>query len=170
MTLKFFDFAKADARAQTGIAIQTVPEQRWARCDIKSVSLLPNVLAKQAAREAGAYEAWFVDVDGNVTEGSSSNAWIVTKAGKLITRQLDEAILPGITRQTILTVAAERQIAIEERPFTVAEAKAAREAFISSATTLVTPVVTIDGAPVADGKPGGMAKALREAYLAAVGA
>lgn len=168
ITLRHFDFAKAEARAEAGIAVRTMPDIRWKRCDIKSVSLLPNVLAKQAAREAGAHEAWFVDDGGIVTEGASTNAWIVAAGNRLVTRHLDHAVLPGITRQAIIGVAAEKGLELEQRGFTVAEAKAAREAFVTSATTFVTPVVSIDGAPVGTGKPGDLSRALRATYLAAV--
>ncbi len=152
-------------RAETGIKVITVPENRWERVDIKSVGLLPNVLAKQRAKEAGAQEAWFVDTDGNVKEGGSSNAWIVTKDGKLVTRPADEGILRGITRTTLFDVARKLGLEIEERFFSVAEAKAAREAFITSATTVVMPVVAIDGEPVANGHPGSVALSLREAFF-----
>jgi len=170
MTLKHFDFEKAEARAAAGVAVRTLPDLRWARCDIKSVGLLPNVLAKQAAKSAGAFEAWLVDEAGAITEGASSNAWIVSAQGKLVTRHLDQAVLPGITRQTILGVVAAKRLALEERAFSLAEARAAREAFISSATTFVTPVIKIDDAPVGDGRPGEVARALRKAYIAAVAA
>jgi len=143
-----------------------VPENRWDRVDIKTVGLLPNVLAKEQARRAGAKEAWFVDADGNVTEGGSTNAWIVTADGRLVTRPAEHGILRGITRSVVLDVAAADGIPVEERPFSVAEAKAAREAFITAATTLVMPVVRIDGDPVGDGRPGPVAAALRERFHA----
>jgi len=157
--------AGADARAQAGVKVITRPDERWKRCDIKSVSLLPNVLAKQAARAAGAWEAWLIDADGHITEGASSNAWIVTQDGVLLTRPVDQAILKGVTRETIKRLAAERQIRFEERAFTLDEARAAREAFITSANSLVTPVIAIDDVPVGEGAPGPMALALREDYL-----
>lgn len=166
LTCKRLDFAAADRRAETGIGVITVPDQRWARCDIKTVNLLPNVLAKQAAYEAGAAEAWQVDADGYVTEGSSTNAWIVTKSGKLLTRQADNGILHGITRARILDCAQRLGLEVEERAFTPAEALDAREAFLTSATSFVTPVVSIDGKTVANGAPGSLARALRETYLA----
>lgn len=153
------------AQARAGVSVVTLPDIRWQRCDIKSVALLPNVLAKQAAREAGAYEAWQVDRDGFVTEGASSNAWIVTEAGEIVTRQASPAILNGITRLAAKRLAAEVQLKIVERPFTVAEALKAREAFITSTTALVMPVVRIDGKPVGDGRPGVVATRLRERYL-----
>jgi D-alanine transaminase len=152
-------------RAETGIKVITVPETRWDRVDIKTVGLLPNVLAKQRAKEAGAQEAWFVDAGGNVKEGGSSNAWIVTANGKLVTRPADEGILRGITRTTLFAVAKSLGLVIEERYFSVEEAKAAREAFITSATTVVMPVVAIDGQPIANGHPGSVALSLREAFF-----
>src|SRR5262249_44696848 len=147
-----------------GIAVVTTPETRWARVDIKSVSLLPNVLARQQAREQGAYEAWFVDRDGFVTEGASCNAWIVTREGRLITRQADHAILSGITRAVLFDVLEALQLKLEQRPFTAEEAQNAAEAFVTSATQLVMPVVKIDGQAVADGKPGPISKRLREEF------
>jgi D-alanine transaminase len=133
--------------------------------DIKSVSLLPNVLAKQKAKVAGAHEAWFIDPDGTVKEGASTNAWIVTMEGKLVTRPADHGILRGITRTTLFDLAGKLGLEIEERSFTVAEAKAAREAFITAATTVVMPVVAIDGQPVANGHPGSVALSLRRAFF-----
>jgi D-alanine transaminase len=152
-------------RAETGIKVITVPENRWDRVDIKTVGLLPNVLAKQKAKEAGCQEAWFVDTDGNVKEGGSSNAWIVTRDGALVTRPADHGILRGITRTTLFDVAKKHGLKIEERGFSVEEAKAAREAFISSATTIAMPVVEIDGATIANGQPGSITLSLREAFF-----
>jgi D-alanine transaminase len=152
-------------RAETGIKVITVPENRWDRVDIKTVALLPNVLAKQKAKEAGCQEAWFVDTDGNVKEGGSSNAWIVTRDGALVTRPADHGILRGITRTTLFDVAKKHGLKIEERDFSVEEAKAAREAFISSATTIAMPVVEIDGATIANGQPGSITLSLREAFF-----
>jgi D-alanine transaminase len=148
-----------------GIAVKSEPDIRWERCDIKTVALLPNVLAKQAARESGAYEAWLVDGEGRVTEGASTNAWIVTKDDELVTRQTDNGILAGITRLTLKSLAKSLQLKLVERPFTLAEAKKAREAFITSATSFVTPVVKIDGEAVGDGKVGPTARRLREEYV-----
>ncbi|WIM13909.1 D-amino-acid transaminase [Enhydrobacter sp.] len=148
-----------------GIAVRSQPDIRWERCDIKTVALLPNVLAKQAARESGAYEAWLVDAKGCVTEGASTNAWIVTGDGELITRQTDSGILAGITRGTLKSIADKLQLKLVERPFSLAEAKQANEAFITSATSFVTPVIRIDDAPVGDGKPGPTARRLREEYV-----
>jgi D-alanine transaminase len=164
VTARALDPQVAERNAAAGVAVITLPETRWARPDIKSVSLLPNVLAKQAAREAGAYEAWFVEPGGHVTEGSSTNAWIVTKDGRLVTRQADRAILRGVTRTTLLDVVARRNLALDERPFTVDEARNAAEAFITSATNLVMPVVAIDGAAIGGGHPGPVATALRRAF------
>lgn len=156
--------APVAARAETGIGVITQPDIRWKRCDIKSISLLPNILAKQAAREAGAFEAWLVNDAGEVTEGSSSNAWIVTGEGVLVTRPAGPEILNGITRQRIIRIAAALGLRLEERAFSVEEALSAREAFISSASSMVMPVVSIDGRPVANGAPGSLASALRQSY------
>lgn len=164
VTARSLDMAAAERMAGEGVAVITVPENRWARVDIKSVSLLPNVLAKQAAREAGAREAWFVDKQGRVTEGSSSNAWIVTREGKVVTHQVGHDILRGITRTVLLDVISAQGLALEERPFTVEEAHAAREAFLTSASQIVMPVVRIDGRPVGNGAPGLVASALRRDF------
>jgi D-alanine transaminase len=150
--------------AETGIAVITVPDIRWARRDIKTVALLAQVLAKQEAKSKGAKEAWMHE-DGVVTEGGSSTAWIVTKNGEIVTRPNSQKILPGITRSTVQRVAAEHQLKVVERTFTLDEAAKAAEAFITSATSFVMPVVSIDGKTVADGKPGKIAKRLREVYL-----
>src|SRR5690606_38815936 len=131
VTARKIDPASYVRKAETGLKVITVPENRWDRVDIKSVGLLPNVLAKQRAKEAGAYEAWFVDPQGMVTEGASTTAWIVTRDGVLVTRPAEHGILRGITRTTLFDVAATLGLTIEERGFTVAEAKAAREVFIS---------------------------------------
>jgi D-alanine transaminase len=148
-----------------GVAVKTHPDIRWERCDIKTIALLPNVLAKQAARESGAYEAWLIDAKGCITEGASTNAWIVTPDDELVTRQTDSGILSGITRGTLKKIAGDLQLKFVERPFTLAEAKKAKEAFITSATSFVTPVVKIDGEKVGDGKPGPTARRLREEYV-----
>jgi D-alanine transaminase len=152
-----------------GIAIITIPDIRWQRCDIKSVALVANVLGKQAAKEAGAYEAWQVDRDGQVTEGTSTNAWIVTEEGAVVTRAADMAILNGVTRLAIFDIIGREGYRLVERPFTVAEAKAAREAFLTSTTADLLPVVRIDGAPVGEGRPGPLALKLRAAYFAHAG-
>src|SRR5262249_2671595 len=150
--------------AKTGIGVITVPDIRWERRDIKSVALLAQVLAKQAAAEAGAGEAWMLE-DGFVTEGGSSSAFILTQDDVIVTRQNGNENLPGCTRKAVVKPAEERQLRVEERAFTVAEALAAKEAFITSASLFVQPVVTIDGKKVADGKPGPMATRLREIYV-----
>ena len=147
-----------------GVRVISIPDLRWARCDIKSVSLLPNVLGKQQAREAGAYEAWQIDRDGNVTEGTSTNAWIVTEAGEVVTRQASDAILNGITRLAVIKVLEEHQLRLVERPFSLTEAKRAREAFLTSTTAFVLPVVRIDDADVGGGKPGPLTRRLRDLY------
>jgi D-alanine transaminase len=164
VTAKPMDRAAAERRAEAGIAVVTVPDNRWERVDIKTVGLLPNVLAKQAAREAGAYEALFVDADGHVTEGSSTNAWIVTADGRLVTRPAEHGILRGITRTVVLEVAADQRLAVEERPFSVEEAKRAREAFITAASTIVMPVVRIDDTVIGNGVPGSVASTLRARF------
>jgi D-alanine transaminase len=164
VTARSLDRARLEAAANEGIAVVTVPDNRWDRVDIKSVALLPNVLAKQAARDAGAKEAWFVDADGMVTEGGSSNAWIVTRDGRLVTRPAERGILRGITRTVLLDVIAAHDLVFEERGFSVAEAYAAREAFITSASQIVMPVVSIDGRPVGNGAPGLVATALRRDF------
>ena len=165
VTARKADPAAATKRAETGIKVITVPENRWDRVDIKTVGLLPNVLAKQKAKEAGAQEAWFVDTGGKVKEGGSSNAWIVTRDGVLVTRPAEHGILRGITRTTMFEVAEKLGLKIEEREFSVEEAKTAREAFISSATTIAMPVVAIDGQPVANGHPGSVVLSLRQSFF-----
>lgn len=165
VTARANDLRKIEVLAEQGIAVVTVPDIRWQRVDIKSVALLPNVLAKQTARDQGAREAWLVDARGYVTEGSSSNAWIVSK-NTLITRPLGNDILPGITRSVVLDILASQGLRLEERAFMVEEAYAAREAFVTSASQTVMPVVRIDGRPVGEGKPGPIAKALRRDFHA----
>ena len=152
------------ASAKTGIGVITVPDIRWERRDIKSVALLAQVLAKQAAVEAGAGEAWMIE-DGKVTEGGSSSAFILTQDDVLVTRQNSSTILPGCTRKAVVALAEERQLRVEERPFSIEEALAAKEAFITSASLFVQAVVSIDGKTVADGKPGPMTNRLREIYV-----
>ena len=147
-----------------GVRVLSVPDIRWTRCDIKSVSLLPNVLAKQAAREAGAYEAWQVDAEGYVTEGSSTNAWIVDAEGRLITRPPENAILNGITRRRLIELARAHDLTVEERAFTLEEAKRAREAFLTSTTSFVLPVVQIDDAVIGNGRPGSGTLGLLRSY------
>lgn len=163
-TARSLNFEKNQASAANGIAVITVPENRWPRVDIKTVALLPNVLARQSAREQGAYEAWYVDADGFVTEGSASNAWIITQNGTVVTRPAERGILAGVTRAVLVNVLAALQIKLEERPFTAEEAGGAAEAFVTAATQLVMPVVRIDGKPIGNGKPGPVALRLRDEF------
>jgi D-alanine transaminase len=165
VTAKRSDPRAAARRAAEGIKVITVPENRWERVDIKSVGLLPNVLARQQAKEAGAIEAWFIDPDGTVKEGASTNAWIVTTDGRLVTRPAEFGILRGVTRATVMDVAKKLGLTVEERGFSVDEAKRAKEAFITAATTVVMPVVAIDGDTVANGHPGSVTLSLREAFF-----
>lgn len=165
ITVSRVDRAATEARAAQGVGVITVPENRWGRCDIKTVGLLPNALAKQKAREVGATEAWFVDELGLVTEGASSNAWILDGDGILRTRDTNANILRGVTRLTLMDVAREAGLKVEERPFTPEEARAAREAFITGAGSLVLPVVSVDGKPVGDGAVGPVAMKLRRLYI-----
>jgi D-alanine transaminase len=164
VTARGHDLAKAEEIAAEGIAVITMADIRWARPDIKSVSLLPNVLAKQSARDAGAREAWFVDAEGFVTEGASSNAWIVTADGDIVTHPTDNRILNGISRAVVLDVIAASGLRFVERAFSVAEARVAREAFGTAASQIVQPVVRIDGTAVGNGRPGPVATALRAAF------
>jgi D-alanine transaminase len=165
MTVSAVDRAASEARAAKGVSVVTTPENRWGRCDIKTVGLLPNALAKQKAREAGAMEAWFVDDLGFVTEGASSNAWIVDQDGRLRTRDTNANILRGVTRNSLLEVIRRDGLEVDERPFTPADAIAAREAFITGAGSLVLPVIAVDGKPVGEGRPGPVAKRLRSLYI-----
>ncbi|WP_375456079.1 D-amino-acid transaminase [uncultured Methylobacterium sp.] len=167
-TVMMFTQAKAviaNPLAGTGARIVTVEDLRWKRRDIKSVALLAQVLAKQAAVEAGVAEAWMVE-DGAVTEGSSSTAFIATQDGRLVTRPLSTALLPGITRAAVMTLAAEADLRVEERLFSVAEAYAAAEAFYTSASAFVMPVIAIDGRTIGDGRPGPLTRRLRDLYVA----
>jgi D-alanine transaminase len=164
VTARSSDLERLEKIAAEGIAVVTVPDKRWQRVDIKSVALLPNVLAKQSARDQGAREAWLTDAQGRITEGASSNAWIVNRDGKLMTHPLGHDILPGITRSVVFDVIKAHGLAVEERAFTVEEAYAAREAFITSASQIVLPVVSINGRPVGNGAPGLIATALRRDY------
>ena len=163
LTAKSMDRRKGDAKRGRGARVVTVPETRWARVDVKSVGLLPNVLARQAAIDAGVDEAWFVDGDGNVLEGASTNAWIV-QGSTIVTRQATSGILRGITRATVIRVAEGLQMTVEERPFSVAEALAADEAFMTAASTLVMSVVEIDGKQIGGGEPGPVTARLRDAF------
>ena len=164
VTARSVDYAAAQAKAAKGVAVLTQPDQRWARCDIKTVGLLPNALAKQAAREAGAEEAWLIDDLGFITEGASTNAWIVDAEGALRTRDTNANILRGITRKTLIDLAGEAGIEVSLRPFTVDEVKAAKEAFMTAASTLVMPVTSIDGHAIGDGRPGPVGMRLRVLY------
>ena len=166
-TLVMFTQKKAlvdNPAAAMGIEVITVPELRWQRRDVKTVGLLAASMAKQAALNAGAEDAWMVE-DGFVTEGSSNNAYIVTRGGVVVTRHLGNEILHGITRASVLRLARERQIAVEERAFTVEEAKNAAEAFITSASAFVIPVIGLDGEAIGDGRPGPITRRLREIYI-----
>lgn len=158
-------FAK---KAEEGVAVITVPDNRWERVDIKTIGLLPNVLARQQARDNGAAEAWLVDSDGTVKEGAATNAWIVTTDGVLVTRPADFGILRGITRAGAIDAAAKLGLTVEERPFTVDEALGAREAFMTSATSQIMPVVSIDGRSVANGHPGETSRQLQSAFFEVV--
>lgn len=158
------DLAVLAARAEQGIAVKTMPDTRWERCDIKTVMLLPASLAKEAAKAEGAKEAWLVDETGKVTEGASSNAWIITTEGQLVTRPASNAILRGVTRMTLIDLLRREGLELVERAFTVAEAMAAREAFITSAGNTVMPVVRIDGKPIGNGAPGLLSLRLRQAF------
>lgn len=164
VTARALSTARRAATAAKGIAVITVPETRWKRVDIKTTGLTANVMARQAAREAGAAEAWFVDENGFVVEGAAANAWIVTPDNVVATRRADGSILAGVTRATLLDLLKIKGLTLEERSFTVAEALAAREAFITGATTLVTPVVSIDGKPVGNGQPGEISRDLRARF------
>lgn len=155
---------RAEARAAAGIAVRTMPDQRWARCDIKTTMLLPSCLAKREAMERGAREAWLVDREGYVTEGASSNAWIVSNDGEILTRPSGTEILSGVTRRTVLDVATMEGLRLVERRFTVAEAMAAREAFITSASNTVMPVVEVNGSPIGDSRPGPVSRRLRQSF------
>lgn len=166
MTVRRFDFGQRVRQLKTGIKVITQADNRWGRVDIKTTGLLGNVLAKQAAREAGAFEAWLLDGE-LVREGSSTNAWIV-KDGRIITHPTGTSILPGIARDAVIRLARDAQIVVEERPFTLAEALAADEAFLTSTTAPILPVVAVDGAAIADGAPGPVTARLAELVWAEV--
>jgi D-alanine transaminase len=155
MTVRPFNIAAVEKRRAEGVAVITLPDIRWGRCDIKTTGLLPNTMAKTEARKQGAFEAWMIDRDGYITEGASTNAWIVTGEGVLVTRNLSSQILAGVTRLGALNALAREGFnAIEERAFTLKEALGAREAFVTSASGGVLPVVSIDGKAIGDGRPG----------------
>jgi D-alanine transaminase len=160
MTARPFDYTPRVRQQATGIRILTQPEQRWGRCDLKTTGLLANVLAKQAARQAGAFEAWLVEDDGTVTEGASTNAWIVLHDGTLVTHPADRKILPGIMRDTLMRLARAAGMRVAERSFDLDEAAAAAEAFVTSTTAPCLGVVSIDGRPVGDGTPGPVSRRL----------
>jgi len=164
VTARPLDGRRNAALAAAGIAVISVPDNRWDRVDIKTIGLLPNVLARQAAIEQGARDAWFVNKDGAVTESASANAWIVTQAGTLVTRPADHGILRGITRTVLFDVVKAQGLTLEERTFTLEEVRAAREAFVTAASQIVLPVVRIDGHVIGDGKPGPIATALRREF------
>jgi D-alanine transaminase len=164
VTARPLNSRRNEALAAAGIAVISVPDNRWDRVDIKTIGLLPNVLARQAAIEQGARDAWFVDKDGAVTESASANAWIVTQAGAVVTRPADHGILRGITRTVLFDVVKAQGLIVEERAFTLDEARAAREAFVTAASQIVLPVVRIDGHVLGDGKPGPIATALRREF------
>jgi D-alanine transaminase len=169
MTMRVQDMAALKARMEKGVGVASAPDQRWGRCDIKTVQLLPNLLAKQAAKAKGAFEAWLVDDEGFVTEGSSTNAWIVDAKGDVVTRDLSHAILPGVTRRIILEAATEAGMKVVERKFTVKEAQTAQEAFLSSATGAAVPVVALDGVCIGDGKPGALTRRIHGLYARKAG-
>ncbi len=156
------------AAIEAGVGVIAIPDIRWRRRDIKSVSLLPNCLGKQQAFEAGAYEAWMIDDEGYVTEGTSTNAWIITKDKRLVTRPANHDILNGITRISLIRTAEDLGIVFEERPFTLEEAKEAKEAFITSSSNFVMPVVKIDETAIGNGRAGELTLQLRDGYETAV--
>jgi D-alanine transaminase len=164
VTARTLNKVRSETLAEQGIAVVTVPDNRWGRVDIKTIGLLPNVLARQTALERGARDAWFVAADGTVTEASSANVWIVTSNGTLITRHADHAILRGITRTVLFDAIKAEGLTVDERAFTLEEAYRAREAFITSASQIVLPVVRVDDRIIGNGKPGPVAMALRRAY------
>lgn len=168
MTAKPVDQKTAAAKAAKGIRAVTRPDIRWGRCDIKSTSLLPNILAKHDAALQGAQEAIFIDRDGLVSEGSSTTVYIVAQDGYILTRSLSANILPGITRQTLFELIKTSNYKIEEKAFSKDQLLTASEVFITAASTLVMPVIEVDHQPIGDGRPGPVALSLREAYLAHV--
>jgi D-alanine transaminase len=164
-TLVLFTQARTLTGPSAGIAVRSMPDLRWARRDIKSVMLLAQVLAKRAAAEAGCQEAWMIE-DGFVTEGASSTAWIFGHDGRLVTRAPSHATLPGCTALALAALVAEARLEIDYRPFTLDEALAAREAFVSAASSFIQPINSIDGVPIGDGRPGPIATRLRDLYIA----
>ena len=164
MTAKRLSLDKARRMSERGVKVATVTDIRWARCDIKSISLLPNILAKQEAKDKGAYESFMIDADGMVTEGSSTNAWIVNADGHVITRPTSHAILPGITRQSVIRELKRNGLVLEERSFSKEELLNAREVFLTSSTSYVLPVVEVDDRVIGNGRPGSVSLSLRRLY------
>jgi len=164
MTTKHVDFLN-QKRLSDGVKVISIPDIRWGRCDIKAVALLPNCMGKTQAASAGAYEAWQVDTEGFVTEGTSSNAWILTRDNVLKTRGLGPDILRGVTRDSLMRIAAEEGVTVVEEAFTVEEARDAREAFVTSATSFLTPVVKIDDRVIGNGAPGSLSCRLQRWYI-----
>ncbi|MBS3961165.1 MAG: aminotransferase class IV [Sandarakinorhabdus sp.] len=162
MTARRFDFVQRIGQQKSGIAVITLPDQRWARCDIKTTGLLPAVLARQEARQAGAFEAVFHLPDGTVTEGGATNIYMVDKAGTVITHPVSARILPGVARDTLLAIARANRIGVEERAFTLEEARAAPELFLTSTTAPLLPITRLDDAAVDGGKPGPVTARLAE--------
>ncbi len=159
--------SQRDAHIQEqGVAVITIPDIRWKRCDIKSIALLPNIIGKQKASQRNAFDAWQVNGHDIITEGTTTNAWIIGAKGEVITHPANHSILSGITRQVVMELAMEEGLSVYERPFTVAEARRAKEAFITSTTNYVVPVVSIDGHKVGAGRPGPVTKSLLKRYLA----
>jgi D-alanine transaminase len=166
MTARAISMAAVEKRRAEGVAVVTMPDIRWGRCDIKVTGLLANVMAKTEARKRGAFEAWLIDREGLVTEGASTNAWIVTGEGVLVTRSLSQNILAGVTRLGVLSALGRQGFnALEERPFTLEEAHSAKEAFVTSASGGVIPVVTIDGRTIGDGTPGAVTQRVHALYV-----
>ncbi|KQV81397.1 D-amino-acid transaminase [Rhizobium sp. Root1220] len=165
ITAKSTDPSIIAAKNANGIKAITVFDNRWDRVDIKSVGLLPNAMARQQAKEAGAQEAIYIDADGMVKEGAATNVWIVDRNGTLVTRPADHGILRGITRTTLMDVGAKLELKIEERNFSVPEMLGAREVFITAATSICFPVVSIDGQTIANGHPGSISHKIREVFF-----
>lgn len=163
---KSVDRPKVEAKARAGVAVVTRPDERWARCDLKTTGLLANVLGKEAAKAADASEVWFVDRDGFIAEGASTTAWLVDAAGAVVTRPKGPEVLPGVTRETLIELARGEGLEVVERPFTPEEAAGASELFCTAASAFVTPVIRLDGQPVGEGGPGAVALRLRSLYLA----
>lgn len=164
VTARDIDQEKAEHKAREGVSVISMPDLRWKRVDIKTTNLLPNVLARQVASESGAYEAWLIDSEGMVTEGAASNAWIVAESGTIVTHEVDHSILRGITRTTLIEIIAALGLKLEERRFSLDEAFAAREAFVTGATSLIMPVVRIDGRAIGAGVPGPLTLKLRAIF------